>query len=328
MADAVLDLDLYDRIPLSRRPIVQRLIADGYLRFDYRKVDLSVEGLARLPAESVILAMNHTDNFNYWPLQYQMHRDLGRYTATWVKGKNYEHPVVAAFMRWTNNIPIASRGYVITRDFVNTVGRRPEPDEYRALRDAVDALEPPARGAVPAPILEQGRDMLGRRFDPSREPYHEAVDALMHALMERFVAMNRHALDIGCDLLVFPQGTRSIRLSRGHIGIAQMACHLGATIVPVGCNGSDVVYPGRSARAQPGTIVYRIGEPMPPERFADVAPDEEFAPFSRDAEARHRDAFQAITDRVMDAIDGLLDEPYRYGDDRTSDGTRGTDRFV
>lgn len=324
----MLDLDLYDRVRLSRRPVVQRLIADAFLRLDYRKVELRVEGLERLPRESVILAMNHTDNFNYWPLQYQMHRDLGRYTATWVKGKNYEHPVIATFMRWTNNIPIASRGYVITRDFVNTIGRRPEPEEYRALRDAVDALEPPPRGAVPAPVLEQGRDMLGRRFDPSREPYHAAVDALMNALMERFVAMNQRALEIGCDLLVFPQGTRSIRLSRGHIGIAQMACHLGATIVPVGCNGSDIVYPGRSARAQPGSIVYRIGEPMPPERFADVAPDEPFAPFSRDAEARHRDAFQAITDRVMDAIDGLLDERYRYGDDLASDGTRGTDRFV
>jgi len=324
----VLDLHLYDRVRLSRRPVAQRLIADAFLRYDYRKVELRVEGLDRLPRESVILAMNHTDNFNYWPLQYQMHRELERYTATWVKGKNYEHPVVAAFMRWTNNIPIASRGYVITRDFVNVLGRRPDRDEYRALRDAVDALEPPARGAVPARILEQGRDMLGRPFDPSREAYHQAIDALMDALMARFVDMNHRALEIGCDLLVFPQGTRSIRLSRGHIGIAQMACHLDATIVPVGCNGCDRVYPGRSARAQPGSIVYRIGEPMPPERFADLAPDEPFAPFSRAAEAKHRDAFQAITDRVMDAIDGLLDERYRYGDDRTSDGTRGTDRFV
>ena len=30
----------------------------------------------------------------------------------------------------------------------------------------------------------------------------------------------------------------------------------------------------------------------------------------------------------MDAIDGLLDERYRYGDDKESDGTTGTDRFV
>lgn len=323
----MLDLGLYDRVRLSGKPPVQRLIAEGFLRFDYRKVDLSLEGRERLPDHPVVLAMNHTDNFNYWPLQYQLHQG-GRYTATWVKGKNYEHPAVSLFMRWTNNIPIASRGYVITRDFLNVLGRRPERAEYRALRDAVDALRPVERGAVPSAILERGRDMLGRRFDPGREPYHEAVEALMNRLMGRFLDLNREAQRVGCDILVFPQGTRSIRLSRGHIGLAQIACFLGADIVPVGCSGSDVVYPGGSFVAKPGRIVYRIGEPMPPSAFDDLVPDEPFEPFTRGAEEKHRDAFQAMVDRVMDRIDGLVDEPYRYSQDRRSDGTRGTDRFV
>jgi 1-acyl-sn-glycerol-3-phosphate acyltransferase len=323
----VLDLALYDRVHLSRRPPLQRLIADLFLRFDYRKVDLVVEGLENLPAEPVVLAMNHTDNFNYWPLQYRLHQ-RDRYTATWVKGKNYESPGVSAFMRWTNNIPIASRGYVITRDFLNVLGRRPDPDEYRALRDAVDALAPVDRGAVPLRLLEQGRDMLGRRFDPSREPYHEAVEALMRQLTRRFLDLNAEAHARGCDVLVFPQGTRSIRLSRGHIGLAQIACFLEAPVVPVGCSGTDRIYPGRSFRAKPGRAVYRIGRPMPLSEFTDVLPSEPFEPFSREAEARHRDCLQAMVDRVMDAIDPLLDAPYRYGDEKRSDGTRGIDRFV
>ena len=49
----------------------------------------------------VIYAMNHTDNFNYWPFQYSLHCAFQRYTATWVKGKNYEGTISSAFMRWT-----------------------------------------------------------------------------------------------------------------------------------------------------------------------------------------------------------------------------------
>lgn len=324
----MLDLALFDRIRLSSRPPVQRFIAEAFLRFDYRNVRIDVEGLARLPSHPVLLAMNHTDNFNYWPLQYSLHCAQRRYTATWVKGKNFEHPLVSTFMRITNNIPIASRGYLITRDFVGTMGRRPSEDEYRALRDAVNTGAELDRERVPRELLERPRDMMGRPFAPSRESYVEAMDALFTEMMRRFIALNAHALRIGLDLLVFPQGTRSIRLSRGHIGVAQAALALGATIVPVGCNGSDLVYPGRSLVSKPGHIVYRLGEPLTPADVADLAPKEPFVPFSREAETRHRARFQALTDRIMERIDGLLDERHRFTDDRASDGTRGTDRFV
>ena len=323
----MLDLALYDRVRLHLRPPVQRMIADGFLRWDYRKVDLRAEGLDRIPKTAVIYAMNHTDNFNYWPFQYSLHRAFGRYTATWVKGKNYEGTISSAFMRVTNNIPIGSRGYVITRDFIDTVGRPPTADEYRALRQAVDALEP-VEGDVPPAILEQSRDMMGRRFEAGRESYPEAVDGLMGELNARFLAKNRQALDMGLDILVFPQGTRSRRLSRGHIGLAQVALHLGATIVPVGCSGSDGVYTSRSFVAKPGAITYRIGEPIEPSEWADLAPKEPFVPFDREDEKKHRDAFQAVVDVVMERIDGLVDEPYRFSDDRTSEGSQGADRFV
>lgn len=324
----MLNLGLYDQVRLHLRPPAQRLIADGFLRFDYRKVDLKTEGLEKIPKHAVIYAMNHTDNFNYWPFQYAMHKAAKRYTATWVKGKNYEGFISNRFMRMTNNIPIASRGYVISRDFVDTVGRQPTPEEYRVLRDAIDRGEPIA-GDVPKELLARPRDMLGRHFDPARETYPEAVESLMEALMARFVEMNRHALeDIGVDLLVFPQGTRSKRLSRGHIGLAQIALHLNATIVPVGCSGSDEVYTSRSFIAKPGAITYRVGDPIPPSHWEGIAPKEPFVPFSRAAEETHREAFQAVVDQVMERIDPLLDEPYRFSHDRESEGTEGVDRFV
>lgn len=324
----MLDLALFRRTELHTKPIVQRLIADGFLRFDYRNVELVIEGLERLPKSPVIYAMNHTDNFNYWPLQYSLHRRFGRYTATWVKGKNFEHPFVAAFMSATNNVPVASRGYLVTRDFVTSMRRRPTETEYRAIRDALESGAPLDPARVPAPLLSTPRDLFGRPFDPTRERYDEAIDAVFGEMMRLFVELNRHALAIDLDVLVFPEGSRSTRLSKGHIGLAQVALHLGATIVPIGCSGSDRVYPGKSFSAKAGRIVYRIGEPMPPAAFADIAPTESFVPFDRGDEARHRSAFELVTERVMERIDGLLDPEYRFSDDRTSTGTSGSDRFL
>lgn len=325
----MLNLALYHQTQLQPRPLAHRAIAEGFLRHDYRdKVEVCVVGLERVPEGPVIYAMNHTDAFNYWPFQYALHRAAARYTASWVKGKNYDGFVASRFMRWTNNIPLASRGYVITRDFVSTVGRLPTADEYRVLRDAVDSAGP-IEGNVPKVLLTRRRNMLGRFFDVSRETYPEAVAALMGSMMERFVSLNRHALEgLGLDVLVFPQGSRSRRLSRGHIGLAQVALHLGATIVPVGCSGSDEVYDSRSVFAKPGNITYRVGLPIPAKHWKKVAPKQPFVPFSHAAEGEHRSVFQAVVDEVMERIDELVDEPYRFAHDRCSDGTVGSARFV
>lgn len=322
----MLTLDLYDRIQLRLKPRAQQVIAEAFLRFDYRNVDLQLEGAENIPEGPVIYAMNHTDNFNYWPFQYKLHCLFRRYTATWVKGKNYEGFVSSRFMQATNNIPLVSRGYVITRDFVDTVGRMPADDEYRCLRDAVDNQEP-ISGVVPHAIENIERNMLGRRFDAKSESYQGAVDAVVTDMMSRFVEMNRRCLDMGLDVLVFPQGTRSRRLSRGHIGIAQVALHLGATIVPVGCSGSDEIYTSRSILSKPGKVVYRVGKPIPPEHWSDVAPAS-FVPFDRADEAEHREAFEHVVGELMQRINGLVDEPYRFSADGESEGTSGSDRFV
>ncbi len=44
--------------------------------------------------------------------------------------------------------------------------------------------------------------------------------------------------------------------------------------------------------------------------------------------AAHREAFQSMTDVVMDHINELVDPEYRYSQDRSSDGVSGVERFV
>jgi 1-acyl-sn-glycerol-3-phosphate acyltransferase len=326
----MLDLNRIMRIRLTSRPRVQRFVAWSFLVPNYElppRVRIDVEGLDRLPDEPVLLAMNHTDRYNYWPFQYALYRRKNRFTATWVKGKYYQNAYVGKFMELTNNIPTVSRGYLISRDFINVVGRPPSDEEYAELRRLVEG-DGTAPRSVPGPILDRPRDMLGRPFDPSRERYAEAIDRLFRAMMARFVELNGEAFDKGLDVLVFPQGTRSKRLSRGHMGLAQIALAFDRPIVPVGCNGSDRCYPGSSPVAQGGHITYRIGEPLTRRDMDPFRTPEPFEPFTPEAEQRHRERFQGLVDVVMDRINDLLDEPYCRGDGGESDGTRGVSRFV
>ena len=127
--------------------------------------------------------------------------------------------------------------------------------------------------------------------------------------------------------MVFPEGTRSVRLSRGRIGVAQAALAFGVPVVPIGCSGCDRVYPSSSPIARPGRVRYRVGAPIPPADFDDLRPSAPFEPFTRDAERNHHDAFQAVADRIMDRIDPLLDARHRRTDGQ-SDGSSGVDRFL
>src|SRR5262245_45752327 len=118
----MLDLARLERLRLRRRPVAQILIAQLILRLDYtlpRRTHIELSGYENLPRDrGVILAMNHTDRYNYWPLQYQLYRQgFARFTATWVKGKYYENRLMGGFMDRTNNIPLPSRGFLITTEF-------------------------------------------------------------------------------------------------------------------------------------------------------------------------------------------------------------------
>lgn len=326
----MLDLPRMQRIRLSARPRVQRLLGAAVLTPNYRwppRVRIDVEGDDALPAGPVIYAMNHTDRYNYWPFQYWLWRTHNRFTATWVKGKYYENRFVGRFMELTNNIPAPSRGYIITKDFVLTVGRTPSAEEYRALRQMCEGEEPdPA--AVHRDIVEKPRNMLGRPFDPARESYKECIDNLMAAMVERFIELNQECFDKGLDLLIFPQGTRSVRLSKGHIGLAQVALRFGVPIVPVGCSGSNLVYPGASPLAKRGVIKYRLGAAMTADDLARFRLAGNPDPFGAEREPSHRATMQGLVDEVMQRINDLVEPDYRFADDEASDGVRDAARFV
>jgi 1-acyl-sn-glycerol-3-phosphate acyltransferase len=320
----MLTLERLRKVRLHTRSLGQKMVANLGLVWDYRlprRTRIDLEGVENLPDEPVIFAMNHTDRYNYWPFQYATYRRGLPMTVTWVKGKYYENALMGWFMDHCNNIPVPSKGYLITVQMRQATGTVPDGDSYRALRTLMDT------GALPDSVPDDVRSFLDSQGGP--DAWRAEVDALFAQMMVEVVKLNRQALDIGCNLIIFPQGTRSIRLSKGRIGLAQLAQHLGATIVPVGCNGSDGVYPGGSPFAKGGHIVYRIGKPLPVDH-PELAPHRiqtPFQPFTAEADA-HRPAFEAITQVVMDRINDLLDPQYQYADDAASDGVQGAKRFV
>lgn len=331
MPTSKIDQERLDRIHLSPRPLGQIVFANLLLWPNYnlpwRRTRITLEGAEHLSTGGgAVIVMNHTDRYNYWPFQYTLYRRGLGFTATWVKGKYYEHPLLASFMDATNNIPIPSKGYLLTKDFQARHRRPPRDEEYAALKrycDGEQGADEAARagGAAVAALLAGF---------PGEGGYRQALRQRFTAMMARVVEINQQALRDGLNLLIFPQGTRSRRLTRGHTGAAQIILHTGAPVIPVGCNGADLCYPGNAPLSRGGHIVYRVGAKL--DQAATLAaaglttPLPPFAPFTEDAE-RHQATFQRLTDHLMARINDLLDPPYQFAP-QEEPAAQGARRFV
>ncbi|HYH27365.1 MAG TPA: lysophospholipid acyltransferase family protein, partial [Actinomycetota bacterium] len=107
------------------------------------------------------------------------------------------------------------------------------------------------------------------------------------------------ALKEGRVIGIYPEGTRSPdgRLYRGKTGVARMALESGATVVPVGVEGTDVVMPIGKKLPRPKTrAVVTFGEPLTFDRFADRAKD--------------RFVLRSVTDEIMYEIMMISGQEY------------------
>ena len=110
-------------------------------------------------------------------------------------------------------------------------------------------------------------------------------------------------LEAGYVLMIFPEGTRSPTgtLQEAKDGLASLALRTGATIVPIGINNSDAVWPKAHKLPRPiprRTITVRVGEPF---RVGDLVPEG----------TERRAAKRLATTAIMGRIAELLDERHR-----------------
>jgi 1-acyl-sn-glycerol-3-phosphate acyltransferase len=91
---------------------------------------------------------------------------------------------------------------------------------------------------------------------------------------QRALVSAGEVLAAGGVLGIYPEGTRSLdgRLYRGHTGVARLAFHCGATVVPVALGGTAAVQPvGSRCPRVFRRVSIRFGAPMVwPGRAADV----------------------------------------------------------
>jgi 1-acyl-sn-glycerol-3-phosphate acyltransferase len=97
--------------------------------------------------------------------------------------------------------------------------------------------------------------------------------------------------DRGISLLVFPEGGRSHtgELAAFKEGAAYIAIRAGVPLVPVALKGTREILPFGSAHVRPGSVIMRIGEPIPT------------------SQAQLRDRMR-VTAELRDRIASLLDD--------------------
>jgi 1-acyl-sn-glycerol-3-phosphate acyltransferase len=309
----VIDLALYDRLHLKPRNCTEWSIASLVIRPNYliSGVRLDLQGLERLPKagdETLIVAMNHTDRYNYLPImEYLFRHPEWPRLAAWVKGKYFRSRAVAWALLATNNIPLPSTGHTL-EELYRAHFRHPIPSQlYRPVRDVIDGrrrlddpkLDPRAREALQTPV--HAPDVAGRR------PLLETVREQLQVTMDRCLDFTLRAMDTHhLHLIVFPEGTRSVQLGIGRIGLIQFALAMGRRVLPVGCSGSDLVYPYNLPIARPGTVTYRFGEPYDPRDLLEPGEIGPFTPFTSQAEA-YRPTFERLTFDLMCRLNVLLD---------------------
>ncbi|MDI6726067.1 MAG: lysophospholipid acyltransferase family protein [Smithellaceae bacterium] len=304
----MIDIAHLKRLKLNPKPWGQQLVATLLLFPNYHifaRVEIELEGIEHIPRdESVIFAMNHTDRFNYWPFQYQLRKlKVFRYSTVWVKAKYYQNALLAKGLDLCNLIPVPTMGYLLQEFFQQRMKRKMEKPEYRIFKDILDGKCDP--GQFPQKVQET-MALLGESFVLHIRRYYDE-------LMGHVAELSRKALfEKQLNLIIFPEGTRSVTLGEGKSGLAQLALHTKKKVVPVGCNNSEEVYRGSWPFARSGRIVYRIGEPLSPDnQLKECQIEEDFHPLSRESQERYRAQFELATKIIMERIDQLLDRRYR-----------------
>lgn len=303
----MINMEYLEKIKLDTIPLLQKIIALLFLKPNYnffQKVDIQIKGMHKIPKDKkVIFAMNHTDRFNYWPFQYTLLMSGHAFTTVWVKAEYYRNSIMAKVLDHCKLIPVPSMRYLIFEIFMQKFKRRMAKDEYRFLKDIIDGV-PKSDDQFKA--YPQVKTLIQEDFQKYILNYHQDI-------MKRIVDLSIDALfNKNLHLIIFPEGTRLAKLGQARTGLAQLALKTKSTIIPIGSNYCELVYPDNLPWARSGKVVYRVGDPLD---FDGILKPynikETFEPFTLASKNKYQAQFEAVTNIVMENINELLDQEYR-----------------
>jgi len=314
---------LRDRNPAARRWAIagMALVLGAGLHIPGRRVRFQVQDFGSVPESPVLFAMNHT-HFIDWIAMRWVAFLHGRMQVNWVKPRTYEQGF-DLFLDLTGNVPLTSRGYLISADVRALTERAPTEQEYRVLRDHLDQ-----GGDLPDEPLyhrmqTEPRTILGLDFDPQARTWRQAMEVLFEQMMQSTLGHTRRLIKQGLDLTIMPQGSTSMRLTRGHSGALQAALFLDIPIVPVGVSGFPQAFgDSHSLPRHGGTVTVRMGDAYRPR------PIPGHTPFRPPSEREHARALQQGTQDLMERINALLEPEHQWADDLDDVEIQGVARFI
>ncbi len=301
----MIDLKHLDKINLNGKPLGQRIVAALLLLPNYNifaRVEIEVEGIENIPRdETVIFAMNHTDRYNYWPFQYKMWKDKFYFTTVWVKGKYYTNTILSHALDCCNLIPVPSMRYLVEEFYKLKFRKRLLDRDYRVLKDYIEGK------------LKSGAELANETGVLIKENFREFIRNYHEQIMEKVAQHSTKALfEKNLNLIIFPEGTRSLTLAEGKTGLAQLALFTEKKVVPVGCNNCENVYTGTLPFAKTGKIIYRVGEPLSvKDRLKPFRIREKFKPFSPESQTKFKEQFEGATRVIMECIGKMVDDKYK-----------------
>jgi 1-acyl-sn-glycerol-3-phosphate acyltransferase len=297
---------------------LSRLVQNFWNRFR-----VEIEDFPQLDGP-VLFTMNHSHYYDFLWSRAAMDHQEGVRTVSFVKYRAFQNRLTGTYMRRMGNIPIISRGYLISADFAQVHGRKLSEAEYRVLRDHVNGAGPLPDEPVFQALLTGPREVFGISFEPDTMQYREIIGACYSDAMATTLSQARKILAVGHSLHIYPEGLYSTRLSQGRTGVIQIAAELGLPIVPVGFSGMNDLFHDKCIRAhKSGTLKLRFGTPFRLER-----PElENFTPFDFREEERLAPVLEEETHKLMGKINDLLDPSCQWGEDLVGDGVKGIARF-
>jgi hypothetical protein len=195
-------------------------------------------------------------------------------------------------------------GYLIEEYYRKHFQKKMDRGLYRTVKDIIEG-----KIAEFGPAEQAALDAIQALGDNFSVFVHEQYDGIM----EKVAQLSRSALlEKNLSVIIFPEGTRSVKLAEGRTGVAQLALSTEKKIIPVACNNSDEVYTGSLPFAKSGRITYRIGKPLSVrDRLKPYRIAEPFHLLSRGSQRRYKAQFEGVTRIVMESIESMLDEKYR-----------------
>ena len=306
---------------MALTPFLSRMI----FRFP-KKVELKASGIENIPNSPCILASNHTHNFDFLPLRHVLYHQKNALASTWIKARAWSKPISNYFLSKTGNVPLASKGYIISIDFIETIGRRPTQTEYRHLRDHLDYNSTLPESEVFETLQNVSRLICGIKYEPSVTNYREALFMCYSKLLDATLAVAADSVENGHHQHINPQGTRSSRLTPGKSGVIHAAMALNIPILPTTIQGVLQSFPKQGMRNAGGTVKIHFGKPyeVRPRLKSNLSPT--YKPFRSDPE--NELIFKDETQQLMSQLHELCDKEHGFLDGYRTNGKVGVDRFI